>query len=217
MLFKVTISGQRSPRSIDIGKNSCVLGRGKECDIEINEDLISRKHIKISMEDNTLYVEEMGSSNGSWLNSQKLVVGKKTAYKNGDVIYLGKPTASVSITIENLVSQKSAAHSDNEKTLVFSISNQTQQHIQATSTKLVADGSPTASPAPAPQMPKPSMKIVENINEHKHGLEDKVKNIINQEAEKLREIALIDSVKIIEKAIMRQKKFFTKQELKWPT
>lgn len=157
------------------------------------------------MEDNTLYVEEMGSSNGSWLNSHKLIVGKKTAYKNGDVIYLGKASAAISLMIENLCMQKASANSDDEKTLIFKVGVPAEQKIEAASARLVANGSPVVSPAQSSHMTKPSMKIVENITEHKHGLEDKVKNLINQEADKLREMALKDSTEILKGAHAKEK------------
>jgi len=187
LLFKVSISGQRSPRSIDIGKNSCVLGRGKECDIVINEDLISRKHLKISMEDNALYIEEMGSSNGSWINSHKLIIGKKMAYKNGDVIHLGKASSALSITIENLCVQKAAASSEDEKTLVFTVGLPVVQKAEETSTRLVANGALVVSTSPTPL--KPSMKIVEPNRD----MEDKI-----------REMALKESAEIIKNAHVKE-------------
>lgn len=187
-------------------KDTCVLGRGKDCDIEVNEDLISRKHLKISLEHDIIFIEELGSSNGSWFNTKKLETGKKTIYSPGDVVYLGRSTAGISITIENIRmknrEQQPAAmafNSDNEKTLVQRVIPKEFSQAEMP-TMLVANGSPIVDKAAT----RTAIRIVENeipaqTTEHKHKLENKVKNLINQESEKLREIALKQSNEILQK------------------
>ena len=213
MLFKVSISGQRSKRSIDIGKNTCVLGRGKDCDIDINEDLVSRKHLKISMEMDLLYIEELGSSNGSWLNSQQLLAGKKTMYNPGDIIHLGKDESGVSIVIENLCIKQAVKNTSSEKTLIFAIPAKFEKQIVEINTKLVANGAPISYPVESSQATKPFMKIVPNISEHRHGLEDKVKNLLNQEAEKLLQLAAHDSSEMKKKAELEEKQILEQAHL----
>lgn len=58
------------------------------------------------MEDNIIYVEEIGSSNGTWINSEKLITGQKVTCQNTDVIRLGNSNSSITLRIENLSIQK---------------------------------------------------------------------------------------------------------------
>ncbi len=207
--FRVTIHGLKSPRSIDIGKDACVLGRGKDCDIEVNEDLISRKHLKITLEHDILFIEELGSSNGSWFNSKKLETGKKVIYSPGDVIYLGKSAAGISITIENIrmnnvMPAPVAVNSDNEKTLVHKLIPKEFTQIETPMLK-VANGASevervaTRTAIRIVESEMPASRPASSV-EHKTGLENKVKNLINQESDKLREIALKQSNEILLKA-----------------
>lgn len=208
--FKVTITGLGDPRSIDIGKDSCIIGRGKDSDIVIDNDLISRKHLKIWQEADSIFFEEMGSSNGSWFYQAKLEKNKKTKYQQGDEIHLGKLSTGIKITIEkmnarSILERPQSNEQDNEKTMVFQLSPKAlQETVIDTPTLLVANGSPVHV-----QVHKPIVRLVEDDSPPppkpmnsapKHGLEDKVKLLINQESEKLKDIALKQSNEILEKA-----------------
>ena len=52
-----------------------VLGRAPDCDLVIVNPEISRHHARLDLEDDDLYIEDMGSSNGSVVNG-KMVVGR---------------------------------------------------------------------------------------------------------------------------------------------
>ncbi len=66
------------------GKTS--LGRHSDNDIFVNVDGISRKHAAITVTGDGLELEDMGSSNGTFLNGNE--VNEKTALKIGDEIKL---------------------------------------------------------------------------------------------------------------------------------
>jgi len=52
-----------------------VLGRAPDCDLVIVNPEISRHHARLELEEDNLYVEDMGSSNGTVVNG-KMVVGR---------------------------------------------------------------------------------------------------------------------------------------------
>lgn len=63
------------------GKNfpvhgTTVVGRHSECDICLPADEISRKHARIQIEADGLYVEDMGSANGTFVNGKRVKRGK---------------------------------------------------------------------------------------------------------------------------------------------
>ncbi|MCP3964946.1 MAG: FHA domain-containing protein [Lentisphaerae bacterium] len=59
-------------------------GRGEECDYQILDPQVSREHFKVTRGGNGMFcVEDLGSSNGTFLNEQKLSPGVHEL-SNGD-------------------------------------------------------------------------------------------------------------------------------------
>ncbi len=72
------------------GKNfavhgAVVVGRHSECDICLPSEEISRKHAKISVASDGLYVEDLGSSNGTFVNGKQV---KRAKVEPGDELKL---------------------------------------------------------------------------------------------------------------------------------
>jgi len=63
------------------------LGRGAFCKIRISDPQLSRRHCQFSFEDGQLYVEDLGSTNGTKLNGD--VVRGKLPLKHGDRVIVG--------------------------------------------------------------------------------------------------------------------------------
>lgn len=55
-----------------------------------NAEIVSRIHADIRMEGDTYYVEDVGSSNGTYINNSPLSVGSRHRLRAGDRISLGK-------------------------------------------------------------------------------------------------------------------------------
>jgi hypothetical protein len=48
------------------------VGRDPECDVILPDSSVSRRHLKITAAANGLFVEDMGSSNGTWLDGRRV-------------------------------------------------------------------------------------------------------------------------------------------------
>ncbi len=64
-----------------------IVGRGKNCDITINDGFLSAEHFQIWSEDGIWYIGDMGSKNGTFLNGNKLKKVKTLC--DGDEISFG--------------------------------------------------------------------------------------------------------------------------------
>lgn len=62
------------------------VGRGKDNDVILGSKQVSRQHAELSVNDNKLLVQDLGSSNGTLVNSTKLEPNKPTALSEEDVV-----------------------------------------------------------------------------------------------------------------------------------
>lgn len=63
-----------------------VIGRSSELDMVLVEDMVSRKHAKISVTGDKIMIEDLGSTNGTFVNGEKV---KTSRLKEGDRILIG--------------------------------------------------------------------------------------------------------------------------------
>ncbi len=69
------VSGSTFGKNFPLYKDTTI-GRHSECDICLAGDEVSRKHAKISVTMDGLTVEDMGSSNGTFINGKQVEKGK---------------------------------------------------------------------------------------------------------------------------------------------
>ena len=75
------LAGQR----LELIEDSTVLGRSPECDIQVEDYAVSRKHAVLHLQDNQFLVEDLKSRNKTYLNDIALDDGKHQL-RNGDKI-----------------------------------------------------------------------------------------------------------------------------------
>ena len=74
--------------SFVIDKNETLIGRGNECDIRIADQLISKIHSKISVDEEGLFfIEDLGPKNPTHVNKRELKKKRQLLY--GDRIVMG--------------------------------------------------------------------------------------------------------------------------------
>jgi hypothetical protein len=55
-----------------VQKDRFLIGRGKHCDLVINSGKVSREHAAIVREGNAWFIEDLGSSNGTWFDARRI-------------------------------------------------------------------------------------------------------------------------------------------------
>src|SRR5687768_2854889 len=78
----LTIGRRRLP--LDSGK--VVLGRSKECDVQVEDANVSRRHAELRREGSTWWVVDLDSTNGTELNGRRV---DRAKLADGDTITLG--------------------------------------------------------------------------------------------------------------------------------
>ena len=87
-----------------IEKTSFIIGRAPDCDLFINSGVVSRRHLKVYLEDDRIYIEDLKSTNGTYLNDGLLEPNEAYEYKSTDRLYIDT-TKEVQIRINLLKDQ----------------------------------------------------------------------------------------------------------------
>jgi len=83
-----------------------VVGRSSDLDMVLVEDMVSRKHAKIAASGDQIVIQDLGSTNGTFVNGEKI---KKARLKEGDRILIGTSIIKL-IAVDNsqIVSEEAA-------------------------------------------------------------------------------------------------------------
>jgi diguanylate cyclase (GGDEF)-like protein len=72
-----------------IEKDQLVIGRGDKVDLRLLDDGISREHVRLSKEEGRVVLEDLGSTNGTYCNGQRVT---RQPLAEGDKILIGSTT-----------------------------------------------------------------------------------------------------------------------------
>ncbi|MEM1417230.1 MAG: DUF4388 domain-containing protein [Myxococcota bacterium] len=81
------ISGKYQGGEFPLPENGeIVIGRSSELDMVLVEDMVSRRHAKITVTNAQIFIQDLGSTNGSFVNGEKI---KRARLSEGDRILIG--------------------------------------------------------------------------------------------------------------------------------
>jgi hypothetical protein len=81
------ISGKYQGGEFPIASDKQILiGRSSDLDMVLVEDMVSRKHARIAMQGDQIWIEDLGSTNGTFVNGEKI---KRARLKEGDRVLIG--------------------------------------------------------------------------------------------------------------------------------
>jgi predicted component of type VI protein secretion system len=83
----IVASGKLTGKSIPIKPGKFLIGRGEECQLRPQSTMVSRRHCLITVDESTVTIEDLGSTNGTYLNDVKLE-GRRELH-NGDRLRVG--------------------------------------------------------------------------------------------------------------------------------
>ena len=88
----IVTSGEQKGEYLPLGRRTSVIGRGEALPMQILDDMVSRKHLRIWFNESTnkYDAEDMDSKHGVFINSQK--IAERTALVEDDQILIGKTT-----------------------------------------------------------------------------------------------------------------------------
>jgi pSer/pThr/pTyr-binding forkhead associated (FHA) protein len=86
----VVVDGPSSGASAQLDTGPVLVGRGADAAIRLDDDYVSTRHARIGSSGGTFYVEDLGSTNGTYIGSQRIT--QATAIQLGSRVRVGKTT-----------------------------------------------------------------------------------------------------------------------------
>ena len=83
----VVIYGSELGKKYNLNSSSLVIGRSSKCDIQIDQESISRNHSKIVNTGKSILVRDLGSTNGTYVNDEPIT---ERTLSNGDLLKVGR-------------------------------------------------------------------------------------------------------------------------------
>ncbi len=83
-----------------------VIGRSSDLDMVLVEDMVSRRHAKISSSDADVFIQDLGSTNGTFVNGEK--IAGRSRLSEGDRILVGTSIIKV-VAVDGAVANQSEA------------------------------------------------------------------------------------------------------------
>ena len=128
-------------RSFSVARDVTVIGRREDCDLRIPLGDISRKHCRLIKDGNVLKLEDLGSSNGTYRNGERI---QETELSPGDTVQLG-PIAFV-VQIEGV------PEDDQMQPMLRGVApSQDDEEAEVLEEAQLEDGSQPATAAPSAQ------------------------------------------------------------------
>src|SRR4051812_14896377 len=83
----VVVKGNPRGRTLSFGPGDYLFGRGTECHVRPESEWVSRQHCLLSVTSDAIQLKDLGSTNGTLVNGQRLVGERDLAH--GDTIQVG--------------------------------------------------------------------------------------------------------------------------------
>ena len=87
------ISGEQEGAEINWTSDEIFIGKEDGCEVRITDAGVSRKHARLGRKGSGWLVEDLGSSNGTYVNFKKRGKNEPTDLEDRDIIFIGRTVA----------------------------------------------------------------------------------------------------------------------------
>jgi pSer/pThr/pTyr-binding forkhead associated (FHA) protein len=84
------VDGANAGERISLDEAPLLVGRGSDAQIRLDDDYVSTRHARIAASGDQWFVEDLGSTNGTYIGTQRLT--QPTTLQLGSTVRIGKTT-----------------------------------------------------------------------------------------------------------------------------
>jgi pSer/pThr/pTyr-binding forkhead associated (FHA) protein len=86
MFYISVLYPEASRRIVQIPEEGLLIGRNFGCDLQLEDEFVSARHSRIYFENGNVFIEDLGSTNGTFVNSEQV---EKQILEPGQNIQVG--------------------------------------------------------------------------------------------------------------------------------
>jgi pSer/pThr/pTyr-binding forkhead associated (FHA) protein len=86
----VIVDGANAGESVSLDEAPILIGRGADAAIRLDDDYVSTRHARIASSGDQWFVEDLGSTNGTYIGAHRLT--QPTTLQLGSTVRIGKTT-----------------------------------------------------------------------------------------------------------------------------
>ncbi len=83
----VIIYGDDLGRRVPLGAEPCIVGRSSKCDVQLDQESVSRNHARVSLAGDGYSIRDLGSTNGTYVNDELV---DEIMLRDGDQLKIGR-------------------------------------------------------------------------------------------------------------------------------
>ena len=80
--------GANAGERAELDQAPILIGRGSDAAIRLDDDYVSTRHARVASSGDEWFVEDLGSTNGTWVNQHR--VGRRVELHRGDWLQIGE-------------------------------------------------------------------------------------------------------------------------------
>lgn len=89
MTILYLIDGHDKRRSLEFSGDSLLVGRSADSDLTVKDRFVSRKHLKISRKGERIFIKDLNSRNGTFVNGEPIQPGVEVELPEGIAVVMG--------------------------------------------------------------------------------------------------------------------------------
>jgi len=83
------IDGKDKRRALELSGDALLVGRSADCDLAVKDRFVSRKHLKISSKGERIFIKDLNSRNGTFVNGEPIRPGIEVELPEGVPVVIG--------------------------------------------------------------------------------------------------------------------------------